>query len=177
MPKKQQPVIDFVVHGPFKVPLNPGKKSLDERRFRKGFWEENEKIELLATAKGCYVFAIQTAHGAIIPWYVGMTARTFRGECPNLSNCLKIANDLVHRHGTIVMFLVVYQQGRGKPNLTAIHELETVLITSAYAKNPDLLNRKDVGTNKPLVRIRGVLNPRAGKPSQSAQKFKIMIGL
>ena len=139
MPGREQPVIDFVVHGPFDVPTYPSEKRLDDEYFRKDFWKKNDEIARLAVATGCYVYAIRSK--AMIPWYVGMTTASFRSECTNVSNLLKIATRLMYKHGTTVLFLVEYQRRKGKPNNSAIREVvETFLITSAYAKNPELLS-------------------------------------
>ena len=73
----------YDVFGPFKIPRTENRQRVDRRGLR-DFWNEVETLrqrnESLASASGCYIFAIRAGKGAK-PWYVGQATKTFRQEC------------------------------------------------------------------------------------------------
>jgi hypothetical protein len=164
----------FSVHGPFKVPCVSGKGGRYIPVDCSPFWK-GEALHL-AKRKGCYVFGIRAAKG-FRPTYVGMTKRNFQEECfthhkiaqhytPSLAQTGK---------GTPMMFLVLIEDKRGKPNRSIIRDLETFLIQNAATKNPDLSNiqnRKEAKWG-----IRGVIRGGKGKVTKAAKLFKSALAI
>lgn len=163
----------FEVEGPLKVPTYNGKaaKIVDSERLTE-FWNSTAG---LAERRGCYVFAVRASKG-IRPIYVGRATRTFKQEvfAPHkLEKYQRCLADI--GKGTPVLFLLYIPPSRGKPNITAIGELEDYLIQSAVSRNPNLLNVK--GTEREKWGIAGVIRGPAGKPSHAAIAFKRVLGL
>ncbi len=159
--------------GPYEVPTYAGKaaKILDTERIRE-FWFSTKGI---ATRRGCYVFAVRAAKG-YRPIYVGKATRNFQQEvfAPHkVANYQRCLADL--RAGTPVLFFIVAPSAKGKPNLTAIGDLEDFLIQAGVSRNPELLNVR--GTKKQGWAIRGVIRGGQGKSTQHAREFKRVMGL
>lgn len=133
----------FLVEGPFDVPFNeePGGRSIDVSTGRAVFQDPEARI--LKSSKGCYVFGIRGSRGLITPWYIGKTARRdFESECFTNDKLFKYSRALMKAgRGKPVLFFVVHPRARGKPNATAIEQLETFLIQLGVAANAELLNK------------------------------------
>jgi hypothetical protein len=88
--------LEFEVHGPFDIPLDGKKRQLA----LDGFWRSDD-LEPLSRCCGCYVVALKTVKGTLMPSYVGLTKRTFRDEVFNGSNLSKygaaVASNKRHR--------------------------------------------------------------------------------
>lgn len=163
----------FQVEGPFEVPTYLGKaaKIVDSGRLSQ-FWAA---IEATAKKRGCYVFAIRAGKG-IRPIYVGKATRTFKGEVFTPHKLEKYQRCLADfKRGTPVLFFLCAPGNRGKPNLSAIGELEDYLIQTAVSRNPQLLNVR--GTQREDWAIAGVLRSGVGKPSHAARSFKRTLGI
>lgn len=132
----------FGVRGPVKVPLEAerGGRSIDGGTGRVLFQDPEAKG--LSSSKGCYVFGIRTSRGLVMPWYVGKTAKgDFESECFAPHKLVKYNRALMKAgRGTPVLIFVVHPRTRGKPNSTAIDQLETFLTQLAAARNTSLLN-------------------------------------
>lgn len=101
-----------------------------------------EEEDGLGEAKGCYIFAMRSSRGALIPWYVGKTTSGFRRECFTPDKLNKYHRALaMSGHGTPVLVFIVAPKGRGRPNAEGIDQLETHLIQLAAEKNKRLLNK------------------------------------
>lgn len=159
--------VDFSVHGPFVVPLQPGR--FVDKPGARGLW--GSSLSQFAAGRGCYVFALSHRVGGMTPLYVGKTAASFRQECFNDKNLLALSKVLQERSGRLILFLVTYLHKRGAVNKAAIRDLEQQLIGLAAKREPDLLNVH--GTRQQtILRIAGVLNSRVGQPSRAAQAFR-----
>ena len=165
---------EFVVHGPFSVPLERlarGAIFLDPRAI-----EEFARQEPLMARKGCYVFVWKASRGSL-PIYVGMTQKqTIGQEAFNPRN-----TDLINRFintklkGSLQLYVLVEADGPGRDNIPVIKEIEEFLITKAALRNKNLLNSKM--TTEPSWIIRGVHNHRGGHPGGPAATFKSVMGL
>lgn len=163
----------FDVHGPFKVPLRKEGRGAYLPHKCPEFWEAHPESRSML---GCYLFALRAGKG-YRPIYVGQTVRSFESEC--------FADHKIARHyapalakkgrGTPVIFFVVPERKRGKPNRRVIKELETFLIQVAATKNPQLSNVKE--NNAAKWGICGVVRGGQGKPTFDAQRFKKAIGV
>ena len=123
---------------------------------------------------GCYVFCMRCTK-SIVPYYVGMTARSFGAEVFTPSKFADYYQMVVqkYRRGTPVMFFVTLEQTRGPVPEKTIHDLEIELIRLAYYRNVNLLNKHHIP--KTRWTIKGVLGAGPGKPSKDAQVFKQML--
>ncbi|MGJ7523409.1 hypothetical protein ACSFA0_23215 [Variovorax sp. LT1P1] len=157
----------FEVHGPFEIDYEkrPGGRAL----VFDGFWSEESDAGYLASAKGCYVFAMRAGKG-LQPIYVGKATKTFRQEAFNPSNRHKYHNGFsTYAKGRPLMYFVVHPNSKGKTNGRQIGKIEDFLIQAGIAKNPDLQNIK--GTGQPEWSIKGVVRSGAGKRSSAETQF------
>lgn len=168
-------MIVFDTFGPVEVPTekrNAGraiKKDLTE------FWASHEDI---ASQVGCYVFSIKTGR-ASIPFYVGMTTKSFERECFT-DHKLKHYTDTLsdYRRGKPQMTFITCQLPRTQPSkkmVEAIVELETFLIQTAVRSNPDLRNSK--GAHGPDWGIQGVVRAMRGRRTTSQASLARMLHL
>ncbi len=163
----------FEVHGPFDVPLrcSGSRRRLDDD----GFWH-SDTLNSLSAQSGCYVFALRSVKGNVVPEYVGLTRRGFAKEVFNPSNLKKYRRALSAspRHRP-VLFLIAHPKRNGKLNRMYIGELETFLIQAASARNPEVKNTK--GVFRPKWKIRGVTGRRPEKPPRAAAQFRAAMEL
>lgn len=159
----------FFVTGPHVVPIYKERKSrfIDSAKLN-SFWDKVGLGERI----GCYIFGMRVGRG-VSPWYVGKTANRFDAECFTDNKCNKY-NQVLARHGTPVMYLVVLHTTPGRNNESAIGSLEKFLIQGAYARNAEIKNVQ--GINRERWSIDGVLRSGKGKPSSGAMSFKSMLG-
>ena len=73
------------------------------------------------------------------------------------------------------MFLITPPDRKGKVSKSYIGELESLLIQTASARNPDLQNWK--GVDRPKWLIRGVTGRKPGKTTIAARKFRSAMGI
>jgi hypothetical protein len=122
---------------------------------------------------------LQTSGGGSKPIYVGKTAAgKFRGACFKDGNFRKLHRGLEGETGRLVLFLIRYEEERraGRRNESVIGAMEAHLITVAYARNPNLINKQ--GTRRKWqLRIKGVINPGQGKPPKGAAPLRKTLGL
>lgn len=127
--------------------------------------------------KGCYVFAVGAPRGCT-PIYVGRTTKSsLKKEAFNDRNQKVIDRYLNDRakHRDLLIFLITQSTSKGKPNLSAIGEIEDFLIANAAVKNKQLINKK--GVVKEKWSIRGVYNTGIGKPENAARQLKAALGI
>ncbi len=169
--------LTFKVEGPFdmKVAKGPGGKVVRAEEGREFF----HRHRALARRRGCYVFAVRGGGkegGSYTPWYVGRATKSFVQECFADHKLSKYNECLIqYRKGRPVLFFIVAPPSKGKPPGNLIGKLETYLIQTAAAHNPEILNIK--GTRKPRWTIDHVTQVRKGKTPKAAQAFKRTMGL
>lgn len=160
----------FDVYGPFPVARHEGLYTSRQSAFWASAEDEAARGAAgLSQAVGCYMFCLK--HGSSIrPWYVGMTVAQdgYKGEVFERHK-LKIYNE-VHggRRGTGVMFLFPLHTpsgrfSRGASNKPVVLWLERYLMMSAYARNPDITNIRDMRHLRD-VQVLGVLGKAKGRP-------------
>lgn len=138
----------FRAVGPVEVPFfrDPGGKTI-ERDGLKAFWAKAR----CADDTGVYVFAVRTGRGALIPYYVGRTFRSFAKETFTNDKLLKYMRALNKEgHGTPVVFFLK-ELGVGAVNKAAIKALELEYINYGFAVNPSIEN--DRGIQNPVYEI------------------------
>ena len=168
---------ELIVMGPYKLPFGHHGKGTSKRISKEHaaeFWAQ-EELKDLAGKQGCYVFALQAGRG-FMPWYVGKTAANFKQEVMQ-AHQLEHYNDVIYkdRKGTPVLFFVTRPGTLKKIPVKQIDELETFLIQTGRAKNPDLKNSHK--TKLPDWGIKGVTRGGRGNPSSEATKFKKMMSI
>jgi hypothetical protein len=168
----------FKIHGPCDVPYSRAATGSAKRIRADGadlFWQAGGAARH-ASSKGCYVFGLRSG-GGTTPWYVGKTTKTFEQECFTPDKLHKY-NDVLWqgKKGTPVLFFVVFPTKQGRPSKRKITEVEKFLIQTALTKNNQLVNKANT-RNLPDWGLGGIVNAGQGKPSESASRFRSMMGL
>lgn len=168
---------EFVVYGPFEVPVGKTGKVASGRRLRE-FWDSAESSSgvSLRSARGVYVFAMRAGQG-YTPIYVGMAGDTpfspeafTRHKREHYDAALK-----KYEKGTPVLLLVRHPDSKGRVNVRVIDEIEGALIAMGWKKNPDISNVRRRPRNSWC--IRGVLLASQGHPSSAAKALRTTLGL
>ena len=128
--------LEFEVHGPFDIPLDETRRTLDLNEFWSG------DLQRLSDLCGCYVVAVKSVKGKLMPCYIGLTKRQrFRDEIFNGSNVAKYGNAIApNKRHRLVMFLITPPDRKGKVSRRYIRPLEDFLIQAGSARNPDIQN-------------------------------------
>ncbi|MCP3167349.1 hypothetical protein [Myxococcus qinghaiensis] len=172
--KSQFEMKAFEVHGPFEVPLEPGKHGKMVARDLSGFWTGVGDVRWM---RGVYVFAMRAGRG-YTPLYVGKAAeQSFEDETFALH---KLAHHygptlLDYKRGQPVMFFIAHPLSRGAVNKRLIDQVETFMIDAASAKNPSLSNVRKKQVHK--WRVCGVVRGRRGEATRSTGALKKAVGL
>jgi hypothetical protein len=167
-------MIEFEILAPVVIPTQAtrsGAKRIDP----KDFWNiySNDDFKNLP---GCYVFCIKAAKGSL-PWYVGKTKnlRGYEGEIFSADKLNKYHSVLMDRSRGIPFFYFVAQNVNRGGNESAIFELETYLIQTAYERNPALINKQKLGKNSRVVR--GCVGGGKGTASGRSVSFRQIMGM
>jgi hypothetical protein len=168
-------MVQFVVKGPFPVPLRKGAAG--------GSYIDEDRLSELAvqstdiTKPGCYVFVSRSPRGSL-PIYVGQAAKNIFDEAFNDRNIKNIQNYLSRRlRGQIDVYIIHQCNVKGAiGNKACIDDIEDFLIGWASRRNAELLN---IHGNRPAQwSIVGVANhANGGHPGGSALAFKEMMGM
>jgi len=163
-------MIIFEPFGPCEIPVEKPASSRLIKEDLSGFWERYGNI---ASRVGCYVYAIKTGR-AIVPFYVGMTTKTFQEECftSHKLNHYHRAMGYYSRGKPVISFLV-YPLHPGPVNKKAIIELENFLLQAGMAVNPALRNIR--GCIEPCWGIKGIVRSGPGARSKDAHDFAKMM--
>jgi hypothetical protein len=166
-------VTPFEVHGPYDVPFYRGNAGrIVQAEGKQRFFKTHAAF---ANRVGCYVFGMRAGRG-VTPVYVGKTRKNFGAECFEPHKLGKYNQCLAdYERGTPILYLLVLPVKRGPRNEAHIKELESFLIQTGVAVNPDLLNVR--GTKRADWGITGVLRSGKGRPSDAAAGFRGMMGL
>lgn len=167
----------FDIYGPYKI----NRKSrifFGDKPAEREFW--NSTHPGLSECCGCYIFAKKAGKG-IMPWYVGMTTKSFKNECFDHSKRNKYLDALQKEKGTPLLFLIpkITKTGRFVKSKQGKHKdisfLENLLIGACLERNEGLLNKKQT---KMLVKMRvpGLLNSPQGKRDKDVSDFARMLG-
>jgi hypothetical protein len=168
-------MVQFVVKGPFDVPLRKGVSGgtyVDEERL-----EEVLALSPDLTKPGCYVFSCTAPRGSL-PVYVGQASKNIFRESFNPRNINNINNYLSYRkRGRIELYVIHQNSVKGQTgNKVCIDDIEDFLIGFASRRNGNLLNIH--GTRTSQWSIIGVANStNGGHPGSSVISFKKMMGM
>ena len=177
----------YKLFGPFDLPIEKQlivSRSSDQRL--KDFWQEVERHHTgLSQATGCYVFSLSASENNSLPdlpCYVGQTSnQNFQKRCVN-PRIASMLFRMKRRRGYKTAALKIYfvanmTKGAKKFSFsdTDHKKAETLLIESAAAVNPDLLNTRGKKRFDRLV-IEGVVN-FDGRLSKSASSFRSLFSV
>jgi len=130
---------------------------------------------------GCYVFSVRAGKGTL-PWYVGKAEKqSFRFECFSAHKLNHYNNIVAARKGTPLLTLIAkYSPTRrlvkpGNSEHRDIDFLETMMISAAIRRNPDVLNVRDTKLLRELT-VPGMLNTPQGKTHSSVVAFRELMG-
>jgi len=168
---------DLIIHGPIEIPFRKQRNGNAKQILNQhvaAFWAL-AAAQAIARKQGCYIFALRAAKG-FCPWYVGKATRSFRQEALGHYQ-LNHYNDVLFdgRKGTPVLFFVAPDGNRLVVPDATCNAIETFLIQSAYAENPDICNRQQ--TKIPDWTIKGVVRPDQGQPTKLEASFRKMMGI
>ena len=170
----------FDIHGPFRLERNENGLVDPTAAERREYWERvDSDVSGLSNGCGCYVFTINAGRGRL-PWYVGKAERqSFKQECFSPHKIDHYSNPIGKRKGMPELFFLPQLTRKGKfrkptkgnNGRKAIVALESLLIGTAYARNPNLLNIKGVKMYRELE-VAGFLNSNAKKNALGAKLFR-----
>lgn len=175
--------LNFGVFGPYTIPTLPrDNDEIDKKELNSTHWAQwdAEAGLALSTALGCYILSISGKHP--VPWYVGKTEAGFKKECFNPKN-LRAFEGVLRKNGRgkpqITLIVNVTPGGKlvkpSKNEHSQIDFLENYLIATCLRKNPDLCNSKQTRFVRGVY-VPGLLNPKRGKPSDSAKSLAKLVG-
>jgi hypothetical protein len=168
-------MVQFIVKGPFEVPLRKGVSG--------GTYIEENRLDEVANQSpdlnkpGCYVFACTSPRGSL-PVYVGQASRNIFKESFNDRNIKNLNNYLSYRkRGRIELYIIHQNAVKGDTgNKICIDDIEDFLIGYASRRNANLINIH--GTRSTQWSISGVANhTNGGHPGSSVITFKKMMGM
>jgi hypothetical protein len=171
-------MVQFVVKGPFEVPLRKGVSGgtyVDEARLEEVLAESPDHLK----KPGCYVFACTAPRGSL-PVYVGQASKNIFREAFNPRNVNNINNYLSYRkRGRIDLYVIHQNAVKGDTgNKGCIDDIEDFLIGYASRRNCNLLNIHGARTSQwSIVGVANNTNGAGGHPGSSVMTFKKMMGM
>lgn len=172
--------MNYEIFGGFEIPRKPSKKSVVDARELSSFWKDVEaERPRLASAVGCYVFALRKRGGGVMPWYVGKTCRQgFSKECFTSHKRVYYNEVIADEHGIPLLYLIARTTPGGKLTVSApaneAEFLESMLIGRALQRNEDLKNVTHAAFLKKL-HVPGLVNPKKGPKSPALRDFTSML--
>jgi len=175
--------IYFEVQPKLQVPMRG--RLPDVNQIEEDFWSSGP-ARRLRDKVGCYVFAIDApgrggAHH-LHPIYIGKTTRSFRLECfdsDKIKKLIRFLQEKGRRVKALYLILIAYPGSRkGRPNGSAIDELETFLIefaTRSPFSSRYLINHRK--TKPAMWGIRGIVRGGRGRESREARELAEMLEL
>jgi hypothetical protein len=151
-------MVQFVVKGPFEVPLRRGVSGgtyIDADRLNDLSKESSD-----LTKPGCYVFSCTSPRGSL-PVYVGQASKNIFAESFNDRNINNLNTYLSYRKRGRIELYIIHQNSvkGGTGNKTCIDDIEDFLIGYASRRNAALINIHGTRTNKwsPITPTEGTL--------------------
>jgi hypothetical protein len=179
---REESIMKFSVHGPFEVSrLNSLVDASSAAR--KVFWHVVEASEPgLSSACGCYIFVVKAKRGTL-PWYIGLTKRTFKLEALGSHQVNHYNPALVGKVGVKAQLFFLAKTtptGRfAKPSKNShadVEFLETFLFGVALNRNAALRNAKNTKFLR-NISVPGVINSPKRRPTGSESKLSAALGL
>jgi len=170
----------YDVYGEFEIPRGKTSRIDANKATLKEFWETiDSRYPGLSDACGCYIYSIR---GKV--WYVGMASKqSFRKEAFTSHKLVKYNEALSEVSGNPQLILLARLTNTGRfsnPSSNGhrdIELLENLLIGSAIARNPKLLNIKNTKHLNDME-VPGVINTKQGvSRRKSVQALKQSLGL
>lgn len=168
-------MVQFVVKGPFPVPLKKGitgGRLINQEKLSE-ISENNGDV----SKPGCYVFSCASGRGSL-PVYVGKASKNIFKEAFNDRNINGLNEYLNNRRKAKIEFYAIHQANVRGPtgNQDCIDDIEDWLIGFASRRSSQLLNIH--GARPAQWSIAGVANHGGkGHPGSSVLSFKAMMGM
>jgi len=171
---------EYKVYGPYPVteeeyPVRNGKRGRPRMASRYSVPSSDaHEFDRIKSSYGCYVFATKWSD-SFKPWYVGKTTRTFEKEIftPHKIAKLDDLRDFQER-GSLHVFLIAPEKGRGAKNSTATDNMETFLVGACHRANSQLLNLKKLP--KSAWAIVGVTKAKKGARTEGEKALQEFVG-
>jgi hypothetical protein len=173
----------FFPHYSVEVPRQKSGLIAADRNTLNLFWADlDAKLdEEVSEGIGCYVFSVRAGRG-VLPWYVGKAEKqSFRSECFAAHKVNHYNNIIASRRGTPLLTLIAkYTPTKRlvKPRSSDhrdIDFLETMIISAAIRRNPDVFNIRDTMLLREMT-VPGMLNTPRGKSHGSVASFRALMG-
>jgi hypothetical protein len=172
----------FIPYGPLEVPVTDG--AVDASQLKK-WWHDIDfdgKHTYLPAAYGCYIFVLQIG-STLVPWYVGRTRASFKGEIltRHKRGILEEVLKSNKRGRLAIIFLArttskgTLRRGDRRSATPEVKFLEDALIGACLARNPDLMNKSQTRYLRQIV-VPGFLNDKGMKRSPSAKMIAQIVG-
>jgi hypothetical protein len=172
----------FIPYGPLEVPVTDG--TVDASQLKK-WWHDIDfdgKHTYLPAAYGCYIFALRTG-SKLVPWYVGRTRASFKGEILTRHKRWIVEEVLkTSKRGKLVVIFLARTTSKGKlrrgDRRSATPEvkfLEDALIGACVARNPELMNKSQTRYLRQIV-VPGFLNDQGARRSASSRVIAEIVG-
>lgn len=172
----------FSIHGPVDLPRAKGL--IDSSAVaKKTLWQRVSELDPeLPSACGCYIFVVKARRGTL-PWYIGLTKRTFKAEALGAHQINHYNLALAEKTGVAPqLFFLAKETPTGKfakPSRDAhkdVEFLETLLFGIALNRNPALRNTKNTKFLKNVC-VPAIINSPARKPNKQELALKAALGL
>jgi len=166
----------FDVAGPFDLTRHGNKHMITEQSMKDLKRKLENSDHGLASACGCYVFALRAGKG-YTPYYVGQASkRSIFSESLNPSNREKYNKACSDSKGAPVVFFLPMRTPKGRYKragspLRSINFLERWLIAAAINKNPSLINTKETHFLRRITVV-GIFNSKRGESTTSSRELK-----
>jgi hypothetical protein len=171
----------YAVTGPFKIGRTASGR-VDRSQLGALWALADHQWQGLASACGVYLFCIQPSGSQrLVPWYVGKTGGTFKGESFDYHK-LEAYNSALDEYKACTPYLILVPRltpgGRfiNREEPADIELLEYYFIALAMQSNPRLYNRRDTTFFRELE-IDGVTTNHGGHPGTSALALKRALGI
>jgi hypothetical protein len=173
----------FFPHESVEVPRQKSGLIAADRNTLNLFWAELDAQlgQEVSEGIGCYVFSVRAGRG-VLPWYVGKAERqSFRSECFAAHKVNHYNNIIASRRGTPLLTLIAKYTPTnrlvkpGSSDHRDIDFLETMIISAAIRRNPDVFNIRDTMLLREMT-VPGMLNTPRGKAHGSVAAFREVMG-
>ena len=175
--------MNFFPHESIEMPRQASGLIAADKASLNSFWANlDARLEgEVSEGIGCYIFSVRAGRG-VLPWYVGKAEKqSFRSECFAAHKLNHYNNIVASRRGTPLLTLVAKYTPTdrlvkpGNSDHRDISFLETMLISAAIRRNPEVFNVRDTKLLREMT-VPGMLNTPPGKAHSSVASFRDLMG-
>lgn len=175
--------MNFFPHEAIEVPRQESGLIAADKDSLNSFWAQVDAQldDEVSMGIGCYVFSVRAGRG-VLPWYVGKAEKQpFRSECFAAHKLNHYNNIVASRRGTPFLTLVTKYTPTdrlvkpGSSDHRDIDFLETMMISAAIRRNPEVFNVRDTKLLREMI-VPGILNTPQGKAHSCVASFRDLMG-